>query len=68
MLAIILSSIAAYFILGIFIIIGLCKLDKCSIYVRDLPNIFFMTLVWPVVSIIWIVLTIGEKWGDKRIL
>ena len=67
-LTIILSCMAIYYALGLILVTGITKSENADVYVRDIPQILGIALFWPVVLIMWGIWTIGEKWGDKKIL
>lgn len=57
-----------YYLIGVIIITSIFKLENKIVQVKHIPPLLAVSLLWPAVFLIWVLYTIDNRWGDKKIL
>lgn len=60
--------LSIYYLLGIILLAGILKFENGMVQVKHIPPVLGLSLVWPPLIFFWIMFTIDERWGDKKIL
>jgi len=62
----ILGLFTLWMIVGTSIVFAISMYEKDTIYIRDLPIMLFLTVIWPVAIVIWsIELLEKRQFGDR---